>query len=128
MRNVRCGFLRWRNERGHRDLNIAVDLFPSLPSPSFPLSLPSFTQTQVRQNCLVVGSESPCCKRFPIIPRPVSTALRTARKPNTYLLQVLHALPPRALPSLGGKVERLPRKLHRVIVVEIIDRGCVRDR
>lgn len=25
-RNVRCGFLRWRNERGHGALNIAVGL------------------------------------------------------------------------------------------------------
>lgn len=41
-RNVRCGFLRWRNERGHRDLNIAVDLLPLCYSspPSLP-PLPS---------------------------------------------------------------------------------------
>lgn len=40
---VRCGFLRWRNERGgHGTLNIAVDL-----------SAPSLSRTQMRRNCLL---------------------------------------------------------------------------
>lgn len=56
-RNVRCGFLRWRNERGHEALNIAVDL-PSAPP-----------RTQVQRNCPVVESVSLCY-----------TALRTARE------------------------------------------------
>lgn len=74
-RNIRRGFLRCRNERGHRDLNIAVDLLPA-PSPRSPETppppppAPSFKRTQVRRNCLVVESESPCCKRFPLIPPP----------------------------------------------------------
>lgn len=74
-RNIRRGFLRGRNERGHRDLNIAVDLLP-VPSPRSPKTPPppppppSFKRTQVRRNCLVVESESPCCKRSPLIPPP----------------------------------------------------------
>lgn len=67
-RNVRCGFLRWRNERGHGALNIAVDLGRAR------------ARTQVRQNCLAVESG----ENLPT--RPVASrrgfAESRARKPS----------------------------------------------
>lgn len=89
-RNVRCGFLRWRNERGHKDLNIAVDLLLPLPLP------PPFLYANA-------GAAKLPCRRIwispfaangspPIIPSSRKHSFnRTARKPST--LQVLHALP-----------------------------------
>ena len=100
-RNIRCGFLRWRNERGHRVLNIAVDLPP---------------RTQVRRNCLVVESEPPWYTT------PSSQHGFTNRaKAEPYEILRSSAVP-------RGTVECFPTTCCGVIVVEIINRGCVRDR
>jgi len=101
-RNIRCGFLRWRNEWGHGTLNIVVDLPP---------------WTQVRRNCLVVESEPPWYTA------PSSWHGFTNRaKAEPYEVLCASAMVPQET------VERFPTSCCGVIVVEIINRGCVRDR
>lgn len=87
-RNVRCGFLRWHNERGHRDLNIAVDLLLPL-SPPFLRANAGAAKLSCRRIWIspFAANDSPL-----IIPPSCKHGFnQIARKLST--LQVLHALP-----------------------------------
>lgn len=103
-RNIRCGFLRWRNERGHGTLNIAVDLPP---------------RTQVRRNYLFVESEPPW----------YTTPSSWHGFTNRAKAEPYEILRSSAVVSPEGQSSAFLRPVCcGVIVVEIINRGCVQDR